>query len=68
LATEILTVTNIRARKTTDHANLTAEVTAILKRRFNPDPSKIKRRIEALLEREYMRRDDEQRNLYHYIA
>lgn len=66
--TDAAIVRVMKARRTTDHANLTAEVTSILKRRFNPDPANIKRRIEALLEREYMRRDDDQRNVYHYIA
>jgi cullin 3 len=35
---------------------------------FQPDPRAIKQRIEDLIQREYMRRDEEQSNTYHYLA
>jgi cullin 1 len=35
---------------------------------FQPDPRAIKQRIEDLIQREYMKRDDEQSNVYHYLA
>ena len=31
-------------------------------------PADLKKRIESLIEREYIERDDEDANLYHYVA
>lgn len=46
----------MKNRKQLDHNNLVAEVVAQLQVRFNPSPTMIKRRIEALIEREYLER------------
>ncbi|KAG5458848.1 MAG: Cullin protein neddylation domain-containing protein, partial [Olpidium bornovanus] len=46
----------MKARKTMDHNNLVAEVTRQLQARFQPNPAMIKKRIEALIEREYLER------------
>ncbi len=35
---------------------------------FQPDPRAIKQRIEDLITREYMKRDEESANTYHYLA
>lgn len=58
----------MKARKTLDHNNLVAEVLRQLSARFNVEPGFIKKRIESLIEREYMERDKEDRRLYHYLA
>jgi len=58
----------MKARKTLDHPNLMVEVTTQLSARFKPAPSFIKQRIEDLINREYLRRDDEKRTLYHYVV
>ncbi|KAG8976071.1 hypothetical protein FRC05_004703 [Tulasnella sp. 425] len=39
-----------------------------LRRHFVPTVQDIKKRIEHLLEREYMERDEKDHNLYHYVA
>ena len=57
-----------RQRKTLDHNNLIAEVTAQLQSRFVPTPSLIKARIEALIEREYLERDESNMKIYNYLA
>uniref|UniRef100_A0A914PDS0 Cullin family profile domain-containing protein n=1 Tax=Panagrolaimus davidi TaxID=227884 RepID=A0A914PDS0_9BILA len=44
------------------------EVTKLLQSRFLPDPIIIKKRIEALIEREYLKRDENDLNLYNYIS
>ena len=44
------------------------QVSSQLMKYFQPDPRAIKQRIEDLIQREYMRRDEEQTNTYHYIA
>jgi cullin 3 len=44
------------------------ETTKILVQKFNPDPQMIKKRIESLIEREYMERDNDDRKYYKYIA
>ncbi|KAG0037030.1 Cullin-3 [Podila clonocystis] len=58
----------MKNRKQLDHNNLVAEVVAQLQVRFNPSPTMIKRRIEALIEREYLERAPGDRKLYNYMA
>ena len=57
-----------RQRKTLDHNNLIAEVTAQLSSRFTPVPNMIKARIEALIEREYLERDEANMKVYNYLV
>ena len=49
------------------HQQLVAEVLTQLSF-FRPDPKVIKRRIEALIDREYLERDAENQNTYKYLA
>lgn len=58
----------MKARKTLSHANLIAEVTEQLSSRFMPNPLFIKKRIESLIEREYLERDERNRRQYNYLA
>lgn len=58
----------MKLRKTLQHNNLVAEVIEQLKARFSPTPPVIKKRIEALIEREYLVRDNVDRKLYKYVA
>lgn len=58
----------MKSRKVLDHNEVIASVTQQLSNRFNPSPAAVKRRIESLIEREYLERDQNDRNLYRYIA
>merc|ERR1712129_164167 len=58
----------MKARKKLRHQQLIVEVVHQLQARFNPDPQFIKQRIAALIEREYLERDADDRRLYHYLA
>jgi len=58
----------MKARKTLEHNNLIAEVVKQLSARFAVEPAFIKKRIESLIEREYLARDKDNRRLYHYMA
>ncbi|CCJ30066.1 unnamed protein product [Pneumocystis jirovecii] len=58
----------MKNHKTLDHAILVEEITKKLSQHFVPNPSIIKKRIESLIEREYMQRHDENRTTYNYIA
>lgn len=58
----------MKSRKVIDHNSLVTESTKILSIKFQPDPLLIKKRIEGLIERDYMERDKEDRRLYRYIA
>lgn len=58
----------MKARKTLTHMQLMTEVSQQLMTFFSPDPRAIKQRIEDLIQREYMKRDDDKSNVYHYLA
>ncbi len=44
------------------------QVTQQLAPRFVPSPTLIKKRIESLIEREFLERDESDRKLYRYLA
>lgn len=56
----------MKTRKTLSHALLVSELFEQLK--FPVKPSDMKKRIESLIEREYMERDKDSSNMYHYVA
>ncbi|ORZ07297.1 Cullin-domain-containing protein [Lobosporangium transversale] len=58
----------MKNRKSLDHNNLITEVISQLQGRFNPAPSMIKKRIEALIDREYLERAPGDRTIYNYLA
>ena len=58
----------MKSRRSLTHNELIIEATDQLKLRFQPDPTLIKRCIDSLLEHEYLKRDNENRNIYHYVA
>ncbi|XP_074598196.1 cullin 3 isoform X2 [Brevipalpus obovatus] len=58
----------MKARKRMNHANLVTEVTEQLRQRFMPSPVVIKKRIEGLIDREYLSRTPEDRKVYTYVA
>ena len=58
----------MKTRKTLRHNLLVAEVIQQLSARFKPKPNDIKKRIEALIEQDYMERDKDDRGTYSYLA
>ncbi|KOX79045.1 Cullin-3 [Melipona quadrifasciata] len=58
----------MKDRKRMPHNILVTEVTEQLKGRFLPSPVIIKKRIEGLIEREYLARTPEDRKVYTYVA
>jgi len=58
----------MKARKSLHHRQLIQEVSHQLSARFSPEPSFLKKRIESLIEREYLERDANDGTLYHYLA
>jgi len=58
----------MKSRKTMEHNNLMSEVTSQLSNRFMPNPLIVKKRIESLIEREYLERNISDRKLYNYLA
>ncbi|XP_043232481.1 cullin-3-like [Amphibalanus amphitrite] len=65
---EAAVVRIMKARRTLQHNVLVAEVTEQLKSRFLPSPVVIKKRIEGLIEKEYLARTQEDRKVYTYVA
>lgn len=58
----------MKGRKKLSHQKLIQEAVEAIKKHFQPDVGQIKKQIESLTEREYIRRDEIQQELYHYIA
>ncbi|KAG1814325.1 Cullin family-domain-containing protein [Suillus subaureus] len=58
----------MKAKKELSHEQLKNETIDAVKSHFVPEVSVIKLRIDGLVEQEYLRRDEEDRNLYIYIA
>jgi cullin 3 len=56
----------MKARKQLNHPNLISDVHNQLASRFDAQPSLIKQRIQALIELEYLERDEDDRSLYMY--
>lgn len=65
---EAAIVRTMKSRKVLDHNTIITEVTRQLAGRFLPNPAVIKKRIESLIEREFLERDSEDRRLYRYLA
>lgn len=57
----------MKSRQTLTHQALFAEVLSALSL-FQPNPKLIKRRIEYMLDADYIERDDDDVNTYHYVA
>eukprot|EP00668_Euglena_longa_P028826 GGOE01036153.1.p1 GENE.GGOE01036153.1~~GGOE01036153.1.p1 ORF type:complete len:746 (-),score=233.76 GGOE01036153.1:273-2510(-) len=58
----------MKSRKAMEHRQLVLEVIELLKGRFQSSPEDIKKRIESLIEREYMERSQQSRSKYNYLA
>jgi len=65
---EATVVRTMKARKQMGHQQLVLEVSKQLMQHFKPDPKEIKKRIEDLITREYLERDETQSNSYKYLA
>jgi len=57
----------MKSRKRLEHINLISEVISQVKL-FQPEPKFIKKRIESLLERDYLERDEDNSSIYKYVA
>lgn len=56
----------MKTRRVLTHSALISECFSIV--RFNISASDVKKRIERLIEQEYLKRDDSDKSLYHYIT
>ncbi|KAH9945167.1 Cullin-domain-containing protein, partial [Epithele typhae] len=65
--TEACIVRIMKDRKHMTHSDLINQVTRQLASRFQPDPTNIKRRIEGLIEREYLERCEDRKS-YNYLV
>jgi cullin 1 len=58
----------MKSRRTLQHQQLVLEVVQQLSRSFRPDLKLVKRRIEDLIQREYIERDRDNPQLFRYLA
>jgi cullin-4 len=58
----------MKARKRMPYEQLKTATVGEVRRHFAPDVSLIKKRIELLVEQEYIERDEEDVNVYVYVA
>lgn len=58
----------MKSRKQLNHNQLVTQVVDQLHKRFQPSPVIIKKRIEGLIEREYIKRSEADRKTYVYLA
>jgi cullin 1 len=58
----------MKTRKVLKHSQLVAEVLSQLAARFNPKIPLIKKSIDVLIEREYLKRQDNDHESIEYIA
>jgi len=65
---ESVIVRIMKTRKHMEHNALVAEATRMVSARFVPQPADIKRRIEHLIDRDYLERAPDNHNLYSYLA
>jgi cullin 3 len=65
---ESVIVRVMKTRKHMEHNALVAEVIRMVSARFNPDLASIKKRIEHLIDRDYLERSADNHNMYSYLA
>ncbi|KAH3686489.1 hypothetical protein WICPIJ_002528 [Wickerhamomyces pijperi] len=58
----------MKSNKTLSHRELIEEIIKLSAKRFEPSVGFIKKRVEMLIEREYLRRDETDSKVYHYLA
>eukprot|EP01128_Nolandella_sp_AFSM9_P000507 TRINITY_DN10665_c0_g1_i1.p1 TRINITY_DN10665_c0_g1~~TRINITY_DN10665_c0_g1_i1.p1 ORF type:complete len:773 (+),score=222.39 TRINITY_DN10665_c0_g1_i1:28-2319(+) len=68
LKIDLALVRVMKSRNSLQMQNLIAEASKQLLKFFRPDPRLMKKRIETLVERGFMRRDDEDQKTLHYCA
>ena len=65
---EAVIVRIMKTRKTLSHVELVSESINVLKDTFKPNIKNIKKKIEDLIEREYLERDETDPKIYHYLS
>jgi cullin-4 len=58
----------MKARKELSYEHLKLATIEAVKNHFVPEISSIKERVQVLVEQEYLKRDDEDMNMYIYVA
>lgn len=58
----------MKGRKRLTNQMLITETVVAVKGHFQPDVRQIKKQIDSLTDREYIRRDEDNRDVYHYVA
>lgn len=65
---QLVIVRTLKSRKTMKHTELVMEVVDQLKSRFKVETTEIKKAISSLIDRDYMERSDQGKDVYNYVA
>lgn len=65
---QLVIVRTLKSRKTMKHSELVMEVVDQLKSRFKVETVEIKKAISSLIDRDYMERSDQGKDVYNYVA
>ena len=67
-AIEAAIIKVMKARRKIDYTNLMSETTRLLAARFTPEPTQVKVRLESLIDRGYIEREESDRRVFKYAA
>ena len=67
-AIEAAIIKVMKTHQQTDYQSLISDTSMLLRSKFKPDPSLIKQRIESLIERGYIERDENDKRIFKYLA
>lgn len=58
----------LKAKKELKYGDIVVETIKMVKAHFIPDPDSIKKRVESLVEQEYLERKPDTKNVFLYVA
>ena len=67
-AVEAAVIKVMKTNNSIEYQNLVSDTSRLLQTKFQPEPQHIKQRIESLIERGYIERDEHDKRIFKYVA